>query len=89
MNNKQIANILREIGLILEFDGVAFKPRAYGRAAQSIEFLGEEIAEIYRKGGQKALNEIPGVGKSIAGHIAELVETGKMKYYQQLKKNSG
>ncbi|MEM3594665.1 MAG: helix-hairpin-helix domain-containing protein, partial [Candidatus Jordarchaeaceae archaeon] len=66
-------------------DDVQFKPRAYEKAARSIEALQEDVEEIYRKGGIKALMEIPGVGKSIAEKIEELIKTGKIKYYEELK----
>jgi len=44
--NQKIAEILREISEMLEVNGVAFKPRAYKRAAESIENLKEDISSI-------------------------------------------
>ncbi len=86
MDNKEIAKILNEIGIYLEMDGISFKPRAYEKAAEAIFSLDEDLKEIYRKGGLKALEEIPGVGVSIAEKIEELLKTGKSKYHQRLKK---
>ncbi len=83
--NFEVANILKEIAVFLEMDDVQFKPRAYEKAARSIEALQEDVEEIYRKGGIKALMEIPGVGKSIAEKIEELIKTGRIKYYEELK----
>ena len=88
MTNQEIAKVLREIGEYLEMQGIAFKPRAYEKAAESIESSQEEAADIYRKGGLKAIENISGVGISIAEKIEELVKTGKLKYYQQLKKKT-
>ncbi len=68
--------------------GVAFKPRAYEKAAQTVEGLREEVREIYKKGGLKAVEDIPGVGVSIAEKIEELIKTGHCKYYEQLKKKT-
>ena len=51
-----------------------------------METLEEDVAEIYKKGGLKALEEIPGVGKSIAEKIEEYLKTGRIKYYEELKK---
>jgi DNA polymerase (family 10) len=48
--------------------------------------MGENAAKIYEKGGLKALEEIPGVGKGIAEKIAEYIKTGKIKEYELLKK---
>lgn len=85
-SNDAIARILTEIGEYLEMQRVAFKPRAYQKAAQAIEGLEERVADIYARGGIKALEEIPGVGASIAEKIEELLKTGRLKYYEQLKR---
>lgn len=85
--NKEIAKILYEIGEYLEIKEVAFKPRAYEKAAYSIENLEEEVSEIYKKGGLKAVEDIPGVGVSIAKKVEELIKTGRLKYYEKLKKS--
>ena len=77
MKNQELAKIFIEIARFLEDDGVAFKPYAYQRAALSLETLKEDVGEIYRNGGIKALQEIPGVGKAIAEHIEEYLKTGK------------
>jgi DNA polymerase (family 10) len=86
VSNNEIANILHEIAVYLEMEEVPFKPRAYEKAAGVIEGLEEEVAEIYRRGGLKALEQIPGVGISIAQKIEELIKTGRLKYYDELKK---
>lgn len=86
MTNPEIAKILYEISQILEIQDVPFRPRAYEKAAMSVETLNKETAEIYKAGGIKALEEIPGVGVSIAEKIEELLKTGRLKYYTELKK---
>ena len=86
IENKEIAGILYEIGEHLEIKGIQFKPRAYEKAGYSIENLEEEVSEIYKKGGLKAVEDIPGVGVSIAKKIEKLVKTGHLKYYEKLKK---
>jgi DNA polymerase (family 10) len=88
MTNKEIAEILNEIGIYLEMRGEAFKPRAYEKAAQAVESLGKPISEIYKKGGIKALEEIPGIGVSIAEKIEKLIKTGQLQYYKELKKKT-
>ncbi|MBI2635277.1 MAG: DNA polymerase/3'-5' exonuclease PolX [Parcubacteria group bacterium] len=87
LSNKEIAKIIYEIGEYLEIKRIPFKPRAYEKAGYSIENLEEEVAEIYKKGGLKAVEDIPGVGISIAEKIEELIKTGHLKYYQMLKKS--
>ncbi len=83
MKNKEVAELLFNIADILDMLGVAFKPRAYRKAARAIENLGEDIEVYFRS---NRLEEIPGVGKSIAEKISEFLETGKSSYYEELKK---
>ena len=87
-SNQSVAELLREIGEYLAMQEVPFKPRAYEKAAQVIDGLEEEISETYKRGGLKALQEIPGVGVSIAEKIEEFIKTGKVKYYEGLKKKA-
>lgn len=60
-----------------------FRVGAYRRAAQVIEVLPQDINEIYREG---RLEEIPGVGKSLAQHIKDLIEKGGCREFESLKK---
>ncbi len=86
MKTFEIAKILYHIAFYLEMEEEQFKPRAYEKAARSIEALTEDVSEIYKRGGIKALMEIPGVGQSIAEKIEEMIKTGKLEYYDKLKK---
>jgi len=88
MKNQEIAKIFYEIANYLEMEGVAFKPYAYQKVAITLEALEEDVEEIYKRGGLKALEEISGVGKNIAFKIEEYLKTGKIKYYQELKKKT-
>jgi len=81
MKNLEIAKILYEIADMLEVQGVEFKPRAYRRAARSIEDLNDDIALVMERG-----DKIPGVGEAIAKKIDEILKTGKLKYFEDLKK---
>jgi len=74
------------MSILLEMDGVQFKPRAYEKAALEIESLDTEAKEIYEKGGIDALMNIPGVGKGIAEHLRDLFEKGHFKEYEDLRK---
>jgi len=86
MVNKEIAKILYEISEILEIQNVPFKPRAYQKAAMTIEALDRELSEMYKTGGIKAIDALPGIGASISQKIVELLKTGKLKYYNKIKK---
>ena len=71
MTNREIAKEFTEMAALLEMQGVAFKPRAYEKAALGVESLDREVKDIYKEGGVKALEQIPGVGKGIAERIEE------------------
>lgn len=86
MKNQELAKIFYEIADYLEMEAVAFKPYAYQKAAINLETLEEDVEKIYKKGGIKALEEIPGIGKSIAEKIEEYLKTGKIRYYEEFKK---
>ncbi len=88
MKNSEVARILRNISILLDMDDVPFKPRAYEKAALTIEALEEDVDKTYAEGGIKALKEIPGVGESIAEKIEELIKTGKLEYYEELHKKT-
>ncbi len=83
MKNEEVANLLYEIADILEIQDVKFKPQAYRKAAQNIESLGVDIEEVHKK---NELQDIPGIGKAIAKKIGEFLDTGKLKYLEDLKK---
>jgi len=83
MKNREVARILYEVADLLELEGVEFKPRAYRRAAQAVESCPVPIEELVREG---RVTELPGVGKSIAEKIEEIVKTGKLRYHEELKK---
>ncbi|MFH1181453.1 MAG: DNA polymerase/3'-5' exonuclease PolX [Candidatus Woesearchaeota archaeon] len=83
MKNPEVAAVLYDIADILELQGVEFKPQAYRKAARSIEELSEDIEDLAKKG---TLQTIPGVGESIGKKLKELIETGKLSYYERLKK---
>ncbi|UCG68982.1 MAG: DNA polymerase/3'-5' exonuclease PolX [Thermoplasmata archaeon] len=83
MKNEEVASLLYEIADILEIQDVKFKPQAYRKAAQNIESLGESIEDVHKKG---KLRDIQGVGEAIAKKVGEFIDTGTLKYIEDLKK---
>ncbi len=84
MKNQEIARALHEISVLLEVEGKdKFKPRAYARAARSIESLGEDVEAVARRG---ELESIPGIGKAIAKKIEEYLDTGTISHLEKLRK---
>ena len=83
MEKDKVAEILVEIGTLLELKGEnPFKTRAYSNGARVIEGLSEPLAKIVA---EKRLGEIKGIGAALEQKITELVETGKLNYYDELK----
>ena len=84
MKNTLVAELLRNVAQLLEIKGeLVFKIRAYEKAALVIENLDEDIEEIWKK---DKLEDIPGVGEALTKKISEFLETGKLDYYEKLKK---
>src|SRR5205823_14865252 len=83
MNKDQIAEILIEIGVLLELKGEnPFKSRAYAAAARSLESLSEPLEKLIS---ENRLGEVKGIGDAIQKKIIELATTGKLPYYEELK----
>ena len=84
MTNAEIAAVFADIAemLRLKKDNI-FKMRAYEKVARAIMELGEPVTQIVA---QDRIGEIPGAGEAITRKITELVNTGKLEYYEKLKK---
>lgn len=85
MTNSEIAEIFEQIAEILEIKGEnLFKIRAYLNAAMVINRLGENLSDIIMKGDKL---EIHGIGKDLFLKIKELVNTGRLAYYDEIVKS--
>jgi DNA polymerase (family 10) len=85
MTNEEIARRFNRMALLMELRGDdRFRARAYRNAAEAIETWPTPVERMARDGGQKALQEIPGVGKAIGGKIVELIEGGTFEAWQRL-----
>ena len=82
MENTDVARVLAEVADLLELTGGnAFKVRAYRQASQIVDLLPTPVSELWRAG---KLTELPSVGERIAGHIEELLSTGRFREHDQL-----
>ena len=83
MTKEGIAEVLEQIATLLELKGEnPFKIRAYTNAARSIETFGGNLGDLKD---EETLEKIPGIGKAIAAKIKELVETGSLKFFEELR----
>src|SRR5215475_14508887 len=83
MTKSQIAQVLEEIGTLLELkDENPFKIRAYANAARALEAWGGTLADLQD---EEILKKLPGIGKAIAEKVSELAKTGSLKYLEELR----
>ena len=83
VDKNQVADILNEIGLLLELKGEnPFKTRAYANGARVMESLAEPLEKIVA---EQRLGELKGFGDALQTKVTELVTTGRLKYYEELK----
>jgi DNA polymerase (family 10) len=83
MTNAEIALIFSDIAAMLRLkkDNI-FKIRAYEKVARSISELKEPVTNLATEG---RLKEIPGTGEAIIKKITEIINTGKLAFYEKLK----
>ncbi len=81
--NAETAALFERIADLLEIRGEnVFKVNAYRRAAENILETGCPLAEIRAEG---TLRQVPGVGEAIAEKIEELLDTGRLGFYERLR----
>lgn len=83
MTKEEIAHTLEAIAQLLDLQGEnGFKVRAYQNAARALEMHAGDVERAARDG---TLEAIEGIGKAIAIKITELVQTGRLAYFEELK----
>jgi len=85
MDNEQIARRFNRMAALMEIRGEdPFRLRSYRMAAEAIETWPARLEKTAREEGAAGLQEIPGVGKAIAGKILELLEKGTFDAWEKL-----
>ena len=83
VDNKSIANILIETADLMEIAGDdSFRIRSYRNAAEAIEALPRQVADLIDD--PKRLLEVPGIGKGMVANLREIVQKGDLKLHAQL-----
>lgn len=76
-DNAEIARLLSEMADLLEIRGAnPFRIRAYRNVVRTVENQSAPLARQIAEGAD--LTELPGIGKDMAGHIQQIVETGSL-----------
>ncbi|HEV2837565.1 MAG TPA: helix-hairpin-helix domain-containing protein [Pyrinomonadaceae bacterium] len=85
MKNEEIARRFYRLSALMEIRGDdPFRLRSYRNAAEAIEVWPTPLKEIAEKEGVAGLQEIPGVGKAIAGKVIDLLERGTFDAWERL-----
>ncbi len=85
MDKRDVVLILEEIALLLDIKGEnPFKIKAYVNAARSIELLDGDLKDYINEG---MLSGVKGIGKALAEKLTELLTTGRLEYYEELKQS--
>jgi DNA polymerase (family 10) len=83
MRNQEVAKIFAAMADILAIQGEnAHRVFAYQRAAENVAVLDRPLEELWRAG---ELETVPGIGKTLAEKIDELMRTGRLQAYEKLK----
>ena len=87
MDKNQIAAIFEEVAVLLALkeDSNPFEARAYENAARAINALDGDIEQLTRSG---KLKGTPGLGATIIKRVEELVDTGQMAFYEELRNST-
>ncbi|WP_420627734.1 DNA polymerase/3'-5' exonuclease PolX [Candidatus Leptofilum sp.] len=82
MNNREVAKIFADVANMLAIRGdIIHRVLSYRRASEAIQELGRDINQVYEVG---ELTDIPGIGKTLAEKIEEMLTTGKLAFYDKL-----
>src|SRR5216684_2163428 len=85
MDNKAIAGLLYETADLLEIDGQdSFRVRSYRNAAEAIEALPQQVADLVQE--PKKLLEIQGIGKGMQANLVQLFKEGRIEAHTELLK---
>ena len=78
--NIELAEALDQMAEVLVRQGEPnpYRVQAYLQAAAMVRELDEPVARLYGEGGRDALMSLPGIGVSLAHHVAQYVETGRI-----------
>jgi len=87
MENVEIAHLLSKYADLIEIQGAdLFRIQAYRNAARTIESLSQPVAQLLDEGKDLKKLKLPGIGKSMAEHIEEIVKTGTLGTLAELRK---
>lgn len=82
LTNREIADIFERVADMLQIRGdIIHRVLSYRRAGEVIRELPRDLRAIAAEGG---LTDIDGIGKTLAEKIIEMLETGRLEFYERL-----
>src|SRR5271156_4574079 len=83
MDKSEVTDILEEIAVLLELKGEnPFKARAYTNAARTLDTFEGDLGKLVS---ENRLGDLAGIGHALQKKITELVTTGRLAYYEDLR----
>ena len=84
MKNLELARLFDEMASLLEVANESvFRVRAYTRAAQTLETLGESVEAVAARG---ELENLPGIGRELAAKVDEYLASGRIAQLDELRR---
>lgn len=84
--NSRAAEIFRDCaGILRQQKANPFRINAYLRAAQTLESLDRDVAELLDKEGVDGLVSLPTIGRGLAASIDEIARTGRLAQLDRLR----
>ncbi|HLA44735.1 MAG TPA: DNA polymerase/3'-5' exonuclease PolX, partial [Aggregatilineales bacterium] len=84
ITNREIAQLFENIADLLQIKGESIhRVLAYRNGSEAVRDLPRDLNAIHEEGN---LTEIPGIGKTLAEKIEEILTTGKLEFYERLSK---
>ncbi len=85
VRNAEIAEIFDRMATLLEIQGAnPFRVRAYRNAARTVGDLPRNVGDMLEE--EEDLSKLPGIGKDLAGKIAEIVGTGHLTALEEVER---
>lgn len=84
--NEDIAGLLDEVARLFAEQGAnRFRVQAYHRAAEALRGLARPVSEVFAEQGLAGLEELPGIGESIARSIRDVLLHGRLAMLDRLR----
>lgn len=87
LSNAEVAAMLEEIAKLLEARGdTSYRVSAYRNAALTARRHGHSLAGIYEREGAAGLEQLPGIGDSLARTTGEIFRRGRSRLLDRLRR---